>query len=205
MAEIIIKDGSGTGSSAHVDPNHQIHTLSRSVSIIQDAVGKGNAYNINTGLVALTSATESGVLYFKNDESPFNGESSFIVDAIAVGIDDEGTTTGMSTITIVRNPTGGTLISGASDVAMNENRNFGSSTSLSTTSLAYKGVEGSTVTGGTDFGIFLQQPGTRGLYTIDVELPKGASFAVKIDTDTSGGTTNVYVAIIGHRKDGNNA
>jgi hypothetical protein len=38
-----------------------------------------------------------------------------------------------------------------------------------------------------------------------MELQKGSSVGVKIDTQTSAGTTNVYAAIIGHRIDGKNA
>jgi hypothetical protein len=203
MADQII-DGTGSGSRLRVDSNNQIHTFSLTRSNTQDAVRKGNAYNINTGLIGLTSATESAVLYFKNDESPVNGESSFVVDAIAIGIDDEGTTTGMSLITIIKNPTAGTIVDGATAVDMSANRNFGSSASLSTTTLVYKGAEGNTFTNGEDFAQFMQQPGTRGYYTIDIEVPRGSSIGVKIDTDTSVGTTNVYVALIGHRVDGNN-
>lgn len=201
MAEEI-KDGKGTGSLAHVDRNNQLHTFARNITVTQDAVNKGNAYNINTGEIALTTTTESAVMYFKNTESPVNGESSFVIDAIAIGIDSLGTTSGMSKITLVRNPTGGTIIDNATSVDMNVNRNFGSSNSLD--SLIYKGAEGNTLTGGDDFGVFYQNTGTRGFYTIDTELPKGSSLGINIDTQTSSGTTNVYIAIIGHRKDGSN-
>lgn len=198
-----IKDGN-SGNVMHVDNNKQAHVQAVTETEIQDAVKKGNAYNINTGTIGLTSSTESGVLYFKNDESPVNGESAFIIDAIAVGIDNQGTQAGACVITVVRNPTGGTLISGASAVDMNQNRNFGSSNTLATTTLAYKGAEGNTVTGGNDIAQFYQNVGTRGYYTVDMELPKGSSIAIKIDTQTTSGTTNLYCAIVGHRVDGNN-
>lgn len=203
--DVEIKNGGGGGYDigAHVDGDYNLHTLAIVKQIGRDAVRKGNAYNINTGTIGLTSATESAVLYFKNDEPPSNGESGYIIEALAIGIDDEGTTTGMSTITLVRNPTGGTIVSGASAVSMKQNRNFGSSNELSSTTLAYKGAEGNTLTGGDDFAIFYQQPGTRGYYEINIEMPKGSSLGVKIDTDTSSGTSNVYVALIGHRVDGN--
>ena len=201
---MIIENGVGNANKGLVDGNNQLHGLSISVTDIQDAVIKGNAYNINTGLVGLTAATESAVLYFKNDESPVNGESGIVIDAIAIGIDDEGTTTGMTAITIIRNPTTGTIIDGTSAVDMNQNRNFGSSNALASTSLAYKGAEGNTFTNGADIALFLQQPGTRAYYSIDMELERGSSIGIKMDTDTSGGTTNVYVALILHRVDGKN-
>lgn len=197
-----IQDGTGRGYLGKVDPNNQLHTTSIQRTNTQDATRKGNSYNINTGTIGLTSTTESGILYFKNEEAPVNGETSFIIDSIAIGIDNLGTQAGACVITIVRNPTGGTLIDNAVAVDMNENRNFGSSNTLS--SLAYKGVEGDTVTGGSDIVQFYQNAGTRGFYTLDFEIPKGSSLAIKIDTQTTAGTTDVYAAIIGHRVDGNN-
>jgi hypothetical protein len=201
MAEEII-DGTGTGNRTKVDNNKQLHAFAVIETENQQATKKGNSYNINTGTIGLTSSTASGVLYFKNDESPVNGESTFIIDAIAIGIDNQGTQAGACHITVIKNPSTGTLISGVTAVDMNQNRNFGSSNTLD--SLAYKGAEGNTVTNGDDIALFYQNAGTRGYYTLDLELPKGASIAITIDTQTTAGTTNVYAAIIGHRIDGNN-
>jgi hypothetical protein len=199
MAEQI-KDGRGDGYSARVSPNHQLRTIAISLTEVQDASAKGNSYNINTGIVSLTSTTESGVLYLKNEESPINGESDIVIDALAIGIDNLGTTSGASRITIVRNPTS---VSFSAAVDMNQNRNFGSSNVLDST--VYKGAEGATVTGGDDIALFFQNAGTRGYYSIDMELTKGSSIAVKIDTQTTAGTTDIYAALICHRKDGNNS
>jgi hypothetical protein len=198
---MIIENGVGNGSKALVDGNNQLHTFSVSETEAQSAVEQGNAYNINTGWIGLTSATESAVLYFKNDESPVNGESAVSIDAIAIGIDDEGTTTGMSTITLVRNPTAASF---STAVDMNQNRNFGSSNTLASTTLAYKGAEAATLTGGNDIAIFAMNPGNRLYAPIDFILEKGSSLGIKIDTDTSGGTTNVYAALILHRLNGKN-
>jgi len=198
---MIIEDGTGSGNKGLVDSNNQVHTFSISETKNQKAVEEGNAYNINTGWIGLTAATESAVLYFKNDESPVNGESAISIDAIAIGIDDEGTTTGMSTVTVVRNPTAASF---STAVDMNANRNFGSSNTLATTTLAYKGAEAATLTGGDDIAQFAMQPGSRMYATVDFILEKGSSIGIKIDTDTSGGTTNVYAALILHRLDGKN-
>jgi hypothetical protein len=199
MAEQIENGGSGVKIGMHVDKNEQAHVFSLNRTVNQDAVRKGNAYNLNTGTIGLTSSTASGVFYFKNNESPVNGESGIILDAFAIGIDNQGTQAGACIITVVRNPTS---VSFSTDVDMNQNRNFGSSNTLS--SLAYKGAEGATITGGDDIAIFYQNAGTRGYYTIDMEIPKGSSIAVKIDTQTTAGTTNLYCAGIIHRVDGNN-
>jgi hypothetical protein len=172
----------------------QIKAFSVSESEAQEATELGDGYNINSGVVGLTSSTESGVLYFKNGES-----RRFIIEALAVGVGSAGTVTDVSQITMIKNPTGGTLISNATAVDMNENRSFGSSNTLAS-SLAYKGAEGNTVTGGDDGLLFFQAAGGRLFADIQLELNPGNSVAVKIDTNTSSGTTNVYAAIIGHLK-----
>ena len=199
MAEQIENGGSGVKIGMHVDKNEQAHVFALNRTVNQDGVRKGNAYNINTGTIGLTSTTESGVFYFKNEEAPVNGESSVILDALAIGIDNQGTQAGACIITVVRNPT---AVSFSAAVDMNQNRNFGSSNTLSSTT--YKGAEGATITGGDDIAIFYQNAGTRGYYNLDMEIPKGSSFAVKIDTQTTAGTTNLYCAAVMHRVDGNN-
>lgn len=198
MAETL-KDGTGDGYQARVTPNHQLRMVGVELTEVQDATSKGNSYNINTGRVSLTSTTASGVLYISSDESPVNGESALIIDAIAIGIDSLGTTSGMAEIKIIRNPSS---VSFSTVTDMNVNRNYGSSNTLD--SLFYKGGEAETVTGGDEFGIFLQNSGTRGFYDVNIEMPKGSSLAITMDTQTTAGTTDVYVAVICHRKDGDN-
>ena len=193
MAEII-KDGTGKGNTAKVDNNNQLHTFSVTETEQRQASQLGNEYNINTGTIAYTGTGESSMIYFKNDES-----TDFIITAIAVGLGTRSATvTDAANITIIRNPTGGDIISDATAVSINSNTNFGSSNSLSSTTLAYKGKDGGTITGGTDHALLYMTDGR--LYaTLNVELPKGSSIAVKIDLNTSGGA-NAYCALIGYLK-----
>ena len=198
MAEII-KDGTGTGKTVKVDANNQMHTFSVVETEATQAAQRGNAYNLNTGVVALTGTGTSAVSYFLNDES-----NDFVITGIAVGIGTRSSTiTDLAQITIVRNPTGGTIVSDANAMAMNSNSNFGSSNTLSSSSKAYAAsATGKTLTGGTDHAILFMGDG-RLFATLDMELPKGASVGVEIDLNTSGGA-NVYVALIGYSKDSGN-
>ncbi len=159
----------------------------------QWAAEKGDAYNLNTGTVGLTSSTESGVMYVLNNE-----DKVLIVEQIIVGVGTAGTTTDVTTATIVRNPTS---VSFSAAVDMNQNRNFGSSNTLDSGTLVYKGAEAATITGGDDIIQFYVNPGTRLAAPINLELQKGNSIAIKVDTNTSSGTTNIYVALICHLKD----
>lgn len=181
-----------TGNTVKVDNNSRLHTEAVTSSSNLHAAENGNAYNINTGLISLTTSTDSGVLYFKNGE-----ELDFHIQAVAVGVNTLGTNDDSTKIRIVRNPTTGTLISDATAVDINENRNFGSTNTLGD-SLAYKGAEGKTVTDGDDIIIFYMGAGSRLFAAIDLVLPKNSSMAVVMDTATSAGTTSIYAALVGN-------
>lgn len=150
--------------------------------------GKGHGYNINTGLIGLTSTSESGVLYFENHE-----DHEIIVEALAFGLDDLGTHSGKPLITVVRNPSS---VSFSTDVDINCNRNFSSSNTLKSTTLAYKGAEGATVTGGEDCLLLHASTGSRLYATINLVLGVGNSLAVKIDPQVTSGTCSLYAALI---------
>ena len=201
---MIVENAVGNRNGALVDANNHVAVFAISESEAQDAVFKGNAYNINTGIIGLTSSTESACLYIQNNESPSNGESTLFIESFIIGIDDQGTTAGMSQITVVKNPTGGTIGTGATDVDIAVNRDFGTSTSLDADTKIYKGAEGNTLTGGTDYAVIYQQTGTRGNYPINTALRKGNSLGIKIDTQTSSGTTNLYIVLQCYRVDGKN-
>ena len=191
---MILNSGAGKNYSAEVDVTNKLAVRSITESESVESTDLGNAYNINTGTIGLTSSTESAILYYKHNE-----DQPIIIEALAVGIGSAGTVTDSSVITLIKNPTAGTIISGATAVDMNQNRNFASSNTL-LNSLAYKGAEGNTFTDGDDVGIFYQSAGGRLFAAINFELRKGNSIGVKIDTNTSSGTTNVYAALVAFLK-----
>jgi len=197
-----LNDG-GTGYSAHVDKNNQMHSFCVTETEANSSVENGKGYNINTGIIALTGTADSGVFYFKNVESPINGETDIVIDTVIIGINTiSATATEHPIATIIRNPTAGTVVSDASAVSMNSNSNFGSGNTL--TSLIYKGGDGKTITDGTDHAIVLCKEGRTTIPELNIDLPNGSAFGIKIDLNTSGGA-NVYVAVVCHRKDGNDA
>jgi sensor c-di-GMP phosphodiesterase-like protein len=197
MAEQII-DGTGTGKKAKIDSNNQMHTFSITEDEQRAASRLGNEYNINTGTIAYTGTSESSMIYFKNDE-----DTDYIITAVAVGLGTRSVTvTDAAVITIVKNPTGGDVITDATAVSINSNTNFGSSKTLKSTTLAYKGKDGGTITGGTEHAILYMTDGR--LYaSLNIEIPRGSSLGIKIDLNTSGGA-NAYAALIGYLKDVNN-
>ena len=189
-----IKDGTGKSYLAAVSSDNKLRVRAISETRNQHAVEIGNAYNINTGDIGSLATGESAILWFKNNE-----EADFSVDAIAVGIKD-ASGNDIHTVTVVRNPTAGTIVSGATAVAMNENRNFGSAASLST-SLAYKGADTLTMTDGEDIAQFYMNESGRLFATVDFVVPKTKSIGIKIDLNLSSGTATVYAALIGHQEE----
>lgn len=193
--------GAGVKVGMHVDKNEQAHVFAITEDEQKQAAEKGNEYNINTGEIAFStnSTARTTLLYFKNDE-----DTDYIITGVAVGLGTRSVTiTDAANVFIVRNPLTGTTITNTNAVDMKSNTNFGSTNTLKSTTLAYKGADGEGVTsGGTDHALLYMTDGR--LYAnINIELPKGSSLAVEFDGNTSG-TFNVYAAIIGYVKDVNN-
>ena len=188
----IIEDGKGAGKSAQVDDQNRlrVHSVTETESLHSSE--EGQAFNINTGLISITG--DATLLYIKNTE-----DRDLVIEAIATGSFDGITHSDDPYLTLVRNPTGGDLISDATAVDMNQNRNFGSSKVLSVD--AYKGKVGGTVTGGNDIAFLQASGGSRGFYTIEFILPKNTSIAVKLTANVSSGSANWYCAAIVYIKD----
>lgn len=163
----------------------------------QDATEVGEGYNLNTGVIGLTVATETAILYYKHFE-----DTALEVDTLIIGIEDNLTdANATSKITIVRNPTAGTIVSGATAGDILLNRNFGNVTALDASTF-YKGAAGgSTLTDGADFIIAYGGYG-RTVLPIDVVLQKGNSIGVKLDLRANTGTVNVYAALVCNLKQG---
>jgi len=143
---MIIDDGTGSGYKAKVDSDNRVHTNAISREEVVQSVFLGNGYNINTGAVTITNdTTDNAIFYLKN-----NGNDDLIVHEILIILGTSTGGVGDGTLKVFRNPTGGTIISGASAVEANVNRNFSTSNSLSVD--AFKGATGSTLTGGNTLG-----------------------------------------------------
>ncbi len=186
-------EGGKTGvNTLLIDSDGKAEVRAVSESEAQWANERGDAYNLNTGTINLTTNGESGVMYLESNE-----DDVLIVEQIVIGIGEQlGTTTeGVAVATIVRNPTS---VSFSTAADMNQNRNFGSSNTLDSSTLVYKGADSATITGGEDIIQFYVGEKSRLAADINLELQKGNSLAIKIDpNDTS---TNVYVALICHLK-----
>ena len=187
-----IRDGVGTGSRARVNENNRLHVHAVTTSEDSAAGKAGDSYNINTGIITLTDAVDTPILYLKNNES-----KSLHVEAIAVGMGPStGGTGGIPKVTVVRNPT---TIDFSADVDIKTNRNYGSEKTLDIT--AYKGNTGATMSGGDDHLLLFQTTNGRLFAEIDEIITPNKAIGVKIDPQASNTSMDVYVALICHLED----
>lgn len=180
----IIQDGAGKGYSAKVDSSQRLHVDSVTFGRSEIEVELGNGYNINTGVLNLTTAGKSAVLYFKNNEV-----DPIVITNLFYLIGNSTGGSGDVLITVLRNPTTGTIVSDATNAEMaGVNRNFGSSQTLSAN--IYKGGEGKTFTNGDKIieTILNQSPRREILSVGDIVLPQGTSIGFDI-TPAAGNTS----------------
>lgn len=191
---IQIEDGKGSGKRAQVDREFRLRTFSTTVTDVEQITGLGNAYTFSSGPISVTA--NGTVFYFKNNE-----DANFEIHEIHYAVNNTGTHSDTPLFTLIKNPTGGDLISDATAAAVNSNNNFGSSNALED-SLVYKGKSGGTITGGTDIFYQIQPVNSQVIIKSQIYiLQKGDSLAVKITPSLSSGTAVVYFSIIGHKED----
>jgi len=190
MGEFII-DATGKSYGAKVDVDGRLHVDSINTDRESYNSQKGYSFNINTGLITLTNgATDNAVMYVKNNEDfPLIITNVFYQTGASTG------GTGNIIVSLYRNPTAGTIVSGASAVEINANRNFGSSRALNVT--AYKGATGTTFTDGTKALESILATATQRIAVSAgaITLPKGASIGVQFKTPTSNTSMAVEFAI----------
>lgn len=191
MSEQII-DGTGSGYKLKVGSDNRAQVRAVTEDEIIHNGELGNSYNWNTGLITISG--DATLIYLKN-----NSSDSLIITDIAIGAFDGITHSNAPYITVVRNPTGGDLITDATAISMNQNRNFGSSKTADIN--VYKGKVSGTLTGGNDIAILQAAKTGRSFYTIDFLLPKGASIGLKLTANLSSGSASWYAALIGYFKD----
>jgi hypothetical protein len=188
----IIQDAA-TGKTARVNLDNTLAVHSINISEAEHASDLGESYNVNSGLITLTTAGESGILYFKNNE-----DANVHVDGLVMilGPSTGGVTTDTTRIRVYADPSTGTLISGAVTADIVQNRNFGATSALAAD--VYKGAEGNTVTNGALFLDSLQNPGSTVPIAIDITLPKGKALAITYEPNDSNTSMKVQAAFNCH-------
>lgn len=186
-----IQDATGNGYGAKVDSSNRLHVDSIGTDREAFSSQAGLSFNLNTGIITLTNAaTKNAVMYVVNNEDyPLIITNLFYQTGASTG------GSGNILVDIVRNPTTGTIVSGATAVDINVNRNFGSSRALAVT--AYKGATGLTFTNGTKALESILATATQRIAVSAgaITLPKGSSIGINLTTPTGNTSMAVEFAI----------
>ena len=190
MTLFILQSGDNNSFKQSVDNAGRAYTRAITQSFEENAVENGDAYNLNTGTINI-AGTASAVSYVKNNENQPLVITSFIY---LFGNSTDGAASEDSTIDVIENPTGGTLISSGSD-GTPKNRNVGRQSK--TLDVTWKiGSAGSTVTGGSNLisSLFSSSSG-RQIVAVKIALPKGSSIAIKYTPQASNTSQNMQFAM----------
>jgi hypothetical protein len=173
---MIIENGGGSPQAwAKVDVNNRLHVLSVSEGFNIEAALLGDNYNINSGVMTLTSGNKSAVFYLKNNE-----DLKFVIEDILVILGGSTGGSGDLQVDILQNPTTGTIVDNAVSAQTIVNRNFGK-TSTSLDASVYKGAEGDTFTNGVLFADTTRTGS--GVIEFDADviiLEKGSSLGIEV-------------------------
>lgn len=181
-----IDDGTGTGFQAKVNTGNRLEVQSVTRSEHLQATEEGRSYYFSTGHIALTTtASYTGLLYIKN-----NSATNLHLYSIR--------TCGevLSHWQFTKNPTTGTLISGAVDGGA-ENADFTSANIF--TGDVFKGADGNTITDGVVFQTTIQSIGHSTLEPFGaLVLKPGNSISIEVKPSASG---DVCVSVLGYYED----
>jgi hypothetical protein len=189
-----IEDGAGTGFRVQVDSDKRLHVNSVSRTQDEQAALLGEAYNLATGSITLTTASESALAYMK-----YTGTDPFVIKEILMIPGSSTGGIGNAMITVKKNPTAGTIVSGAVDFPSINNRDFSSSKSVAEDALIYKGAEGNTLTGGDIFAVTTRTnfDAPISFDAANIILRKGNSIGVCVTPPTSNTSQTWVIAITG--------
>lgn len=197
MGDIILRDPI-TGGGAHVDANSHLHTEAVTRLEKDQASRFGWRFNINTGDIAFTNATEVSVLYVKN-----TGDDDLVIDSLIYLLGNSTNGTGDVNVNVIRNPTAGAIITNANNVAVGPtvlaNQNFGSK--LTMTGDFFKGAQGEAVFSASDGATILSRLSSVGRTVVSLgstTLPKGSSIGINYTPPTSNTSQTVQFAISCH-------
>lgn len=185
----MIEDGKGTGLRAQVNSKNRLVTETVTFDREDDAISSEVGYQLTSGQVIYTSGgTPAGVFFMKNLEAV-----DVVLDRVVLMIGTATGATGDWFHRIIRNPTGGSLISNAIPGGIS-NSNHGSANILNGGDEIFKGIETDDVTGGTGVALPVHVGNNRILFPIGRRIPKNSSFAVEI-TPPVGTTAAISVTV----------
>ena len=186
-----IKDGA-SGFTAGVNDQNQLRVRSVSEQANLHASERGLGWNLGTNDINITG--DATLMYIKN-----TSDNLMVVENIIFGIGDGITYSNAPYATLLKNVTGGDIITDATPLPLAENRNFGFSDEIGAD--VFLGKVGGTATGGVSAARLLLNRTGRTVVPIDIVLPTSASLALTLEANISSGSANMYVGIQAYFED----
>ena len=183
-----IEDGKGDGFFAGVDGDNRLLVDSQATQLMEYMALNKLAYMVYTTVLTLTAATESAILYLKNNDALH----TMLIKKASVSL-GKSNAAGTCIVKRVHAPTAGTIISDASAATVT---NKDAAVSQPPSLVAYKGGEGKTATGGSEISARLSSDGTICDIAEDIILSIGNSLVLLVTPPT--GNTSMKVAISVH-------
>jgi hypothetical protein len=187
---MIIRDPLDSKGARVVGSEGRLRTASETLPIGSHETFSGQGYNINTGTINLTTGNESGLLYVLN-----TGANDMVCDLLIWLLGNSNITGVDSYLRVYRNPTAGTLLSGAALGTGALNRNYGSNNVPQGTILI--GVEGSTITAsdGVNVQSIVTPPARIALNVGSIVIPQNSSIAMSYEPPTGNTSQDVQAAL----------
>lgn len=182
----IITDGTGSSTKAKVDKTNKFNTRAITISQGNEATSDDDGYFISTPLINLTSANNTSIIFFINNE-----DRALIASAII--IHNTESTGGTEETFRVEVFSGATALS-TSSTFVPVNNKIGSANTLNGTYLS--GVEGSALTGGASIALLVPRIGFITAIPSDVFVPKGGSIGVTITPPANNTSWNVSISFV---------
>ena len=188
MSDNFLKDGTGKGYLAKVDSVNRLRTFAVTEPLFDVQAFNGEAWNVNTELQTISSASETPILYFKNNEA-----EPVAVVGWFIGVDAAGATFPGSRQGIMRVYAGVTGVTGGTDLSV-LNRNVGSNRVFDITATL------SPTWTPTGTPLLYQTQGTgRTFGTVYLVVPRGGTLMVTYEWPTyTSGSPLIYTGFTGY-------
>jgi len=185
-----IEDSTGTGKGLKIDNNNRATVQSISRTDVAHAALEGTAWNIHSGEITFSAA--GTMMYIKNNEA-----QDLIIENMIVAT-GSGTVSDSPEVKTYKDVTGGDLLTDATAIGFQANRNYGSEKALAAD--MYAGKSGGTITA-EQVGLYYTGTSTRLVANINKVLPRGTTLGIYLDPKLSSGTIKAYCVITVHLKE----
>jgi hypothetical protein len=189
MSADFIKDGTGKGYLAGVDSMNRLETYATTEALFDNRARAGEAFNINTELLSISSTAETPLLYVKN-----NQQSDIVLVGWFIGTDLGTVGASLGLMRVYGNPIG---LSGGSALSA-LNRRIGDPKVFAIDALS----QPTWTPSGTPVLYQTQSLGSRVFGTVNIFVARAQSVVVTCEFATATTPFEIYTGFTGYVEEG---